>query len=254
MPYFKHLRAASIFGILGLGAAGFIDPAYWLGALAILLCFLGLIVAGAFTMRFGIFLKAYCNPNISGRSIALTFDDGPAPTTENVLDLLQQYGVKASFFCIGQQIEKYPKIFGRIIDEGHLIGNHSYSHSRSFPFFSRKHILKELDDTDALIGKYRSGGPQLFRPPFGVTNPKIAAALARSGHEVIGWNLRSYDTVSQNPEKLLMRLKAKIKPGTVLLLHDNLAHTAQILEGILQFAEKENYQCLRADEIFELES
>ncbi|TEB41353.1 polysaccharide deacetylase family protein, partial [Flavobacterium circumlabens] len=139
-------------------------------------------------------VKAFCsNPSEKEKKIALTFDDGPGPFTVEVLELLKKYNANATFFCIGKNIENHPEIVKQIIEEGHLVGNHSYSHSKFFDFYNAAAITKELQKTDSLLEKFTPGKVKFFRPPYGVTTPSIRRALKITGHQVIGWNIRSLD-------------------------------------------------------------
>ena len=132
------------------------------------------------------------------KKISLTFDDGPGIYTLEILDLLKKYNVKATFFCIGKNIEMYPEIIKQIIDEGHLIGNHSYGHSPFFDFYNAKKIIEEIQKTDTLLEKLTSKKINFFRPPYGVTTPSIRRAIKITGHKVIGWNIRSLDGGTKN--------------------------------------------------------
>ncbi len=208
---------------------------------------------GAFDIRANYFTKTYCsNPSISSKKIAITFDDGPTEFTQQVLDVLKQFNTKATFFCIGTQIEKYPEIFKRIFEEGHLIGNHSYSHSNGMGFFSVERVLNEIQQNDQLIASYLNKKPKFYRPPFGVTNPKIAKALALTEHDVIGWNNRSLDTVINDEKAILNRIKKKVNPGGIVLLHDTSLKTVQVLEQLLLFLQTENYEVTPLDELLNL--
>lgn len=210
---------------------------------------------GAFDIRANYFTKTYCsNPTISSKKIAITFDDGPTEFTSQILDVLKQFNAKATFFCIGIQIEKNPEIFKRIYDEGHLIGNHSYSHSNSIGFFSVERVLNEIQQNDQLITSYLNKKPKFYRPPFGVTNPKIARALAVTQHHVIGWNNRSLDTVINEENTILNRIKKKVNPGGIVLLHDTSFKTLQVLEQLLLFLQTENYEVTPLDELLNLKA
>jgi peptidoglycan/xylan/chitin deacetylase (PgdA/CDA1 family) len=198
---------------------------------------------GSFDIRLNYFLKAYHNnPNERGRRIALTFDDGPHEMTEEVLNLLQKFNAKATFFCIGTQIEKYSDILKRTIAEGHVIGNHTYSHSNSIGFFSTAKVLKEIEKNDALLSTAVGHKIKLFRPPFGVTNPNIARAVSMTGHHVIGWNIRSLDTLNIDENAIFERIKKRIQPGGIILLHDTSLKTVKVLERLLLFLQSENYE------------
>lgn len=196
---------------------------------------------GSFDIRSNYFVKTYWKSKTSDRKIAITFDDGPTLITNDVLDVLKIHNAKATFFCIGTQIEKYPDIFKRIIVEGHLIGNHSYSHDKGIGFFSTQKVVQEIQKNDSVIENYLGRKTQLFRPPFGVTNPRIARAVNKTKHFVIGWNNRSLDTIINDENKILKRIQSKLNPGGIVLLHDTSVKTVKVLEQLLLLLSKENY-------------
>lgn len=204
-------------------------------------------------MNMNFFAPAFTQVKSAKKQIAITFDDGPSPETEQVLNILKKYDVSASFFCIGKQIEKYPKIIERMFSEGHTIGNHSYSHKNTFPLLSERKIIEEIEKTNALITAITGKRSCLFRPPFGVTNPAIARAVKKTGQFIIGWNLRSFDTVTKDPKRLISRINSKIKAGSILLLHDNRAGTAEILEEIISHTKREGFEHVDIKRIFDLE-
>lgn len=206
---------------------------------------------GSGSISSGYFIKALCsNPAVTGNKIAITFDDGPHPETLNVLRLLKQYNMKATFFCIGSRIEKHPEIIRQVINDGHCIGNHSYSHSNFFGFFSTARITSELLDTNALIEKYTGTKPRLFRPPFGATSPSVAKAVKNTGLQVIGWNIRSLDTVIKSEQKILKRITKRLAPGSIVLLHDTSQKSLAVLEQLLVFLQQHNYKAVSIPELF----
>lgn len=218
--------------------------------------FLWLIITiwGSFDIRSNYFVKTYWKSKTSDKKTAITFDDGPTPITVDVLDILKKYNAKATFFCIGTQIEKYPDIFQRIIEEGHLIGNHSYSHDKKIGFFSTQKVVEEIKKNDLIIEKYLGKRTLFFRPPFGVTNPRFARAIKHTGHFVIGWDNRSLDTVIDDENKILKRISVKINSGGIVLLHDTSAKTAGVLEQLLLLLQKENYTVTPLDELLNIKA
>lgn len=147
------------------------------GPLLVAVLWLGLTVWGVFDMRLRYFGKIwYKAPNNRHQEIALTFDDGPTPYTSQVLDLLDAYEMRATFFCIGKQIDRYPDIARKILAKGHSIGNHSYSHAKNIGFFSSQEMEREIRETDLALAKATQSNGSLYRPPFGVTNPKVIKA------------------------------------------------------------------------------
>jgi peptidoglycan/xylan/chitin deacetylase (PgdA/CDA1 family) len=168
------------------------------------------------------------------------------------LDVLSKFKAKGTFFCIGQQIEKHPEILKRIISEGHVVGNHSYSHSNKNGFFSTQKIVSEIEQTNTMIFQFINNKPKLYRPPFGVTNPNIARAVAKTNQVIIGWNIRSLDTVIENENTILERIKNKVKPGAIILLHDTSAKTVSVLEQLLLFLQSESYEMVTVDDLLEI--
>ncbi|EJL63002.1 polysaccharide deacetylase family protein [Flavobacterium sp. CF136] len=200
-------------------------------------------------------VKAFCNnPSETEKKITLTFDDGPSPYTLEVLDLLKKYNTKATFFCIGKNIEVYPEIVKQIIAEGHLVGNHSYSHSPFFDFYNAKKITEEIQQTDTLLEKFTSKKINFFRPPYGVTTPSIRRALKITGHKVIGWNIRSLDGGTKNQNLIFNRIIKRISPGGIVLLHDTASHSVLVLEQFLQFLQNQNYQVVSVEELLNLKA
>ncbi len=247
----KHKFTAALFVTL-LIIFIILSVEWWFYVL-IFLVFIGLTSWGSFDIRLNYFVKAYSNnPNEKFKKIALTFDDGPHEMTVKILDLLLKYNARATFFCIGNQIEKYPEILQRVIDEGHVVGNHTLSHSKSFGFFSTSQVKEEVEQTDTLLQNKTNKKPLLFRPPFGVTNPSVAKAIAETGHYVIGWNIRSLDTVIEDEDKIFQRIKKKVRPGSIVLLHDTSLKTVNVLERLLLFLQSENYEIITVDKLLNI--
>ncbi|WPO80154.1 polysaccharide deacetylase family protein [Flavobacterium sp. KACC 22761] len=221
--------------------------------LLIVLIWTGINAFGSARISSNYHVKAFCNnPSETEKKIALTFDDGPSEFTLEVLELLKKNNAKATFFCIGKNIEKHPEILQKIISEGHLVGNHSYSHSKFFDFYNAKKITEELQKTDKLLEKFTSKKINFFRPPYGVTTPSIRRALKVTGHKVIGWNIRSLDGGTKNTELILNRIKKRISPGGIVLLHDTAPHSVLVLEQFLQFLQQNNYKVVSVEELLNL--
>ncbi|OBX26657.1 peptidoglycan/xylan/chitin deacetylase (PgdA/CDA1 family) [Gelidibacter algens] len=224
--------------------------ALWWYLLLFVVWFL-VMAMGSFVLSGNFYLKAFTfNKNLKEKKIAITFDDGPnLEFTLKVLAILKNYNAKATFFCIGQNIERHPTILKAISEDGHDIGNHSFSHDVTIDFNSTENWLHEIKQTDNAIRKITNKKSTLFRPPFGVTTPKLAKALKVTEHEVIGWNIRSYDTVTKNPERIVKSISKHIKPGAIILLHDKQKNVLPVLEHLLQFLEKQNYQAVTINEL-----
>ena len=245
---FQH-KIISIFFLL-LVIALIVFGYYWI-LVFVLIIWLGLISWGAFDIRLGYFIPTINSVKTKNNKIAITFDDGPTEFTPEFLDLLSKYDAKATFFCIGKQIEKHPEILDRIYKEGHQIGNHSYSHHKSFGFFSSKKVKKEIQKTDTLIEQITTKKNQYFRPPFGVTNPHIAKAIKQTKHKVIGWNIRSLDTVIEDENKILERITKKLQSGSIILLHDTSDKSLRVLEQLLLTLQQKNFQSVTVEKLVE---
>ncbi|WP_278011707.1 polysaccharide deacetylase family protein [Flavobacterium gyeonganense] len=135
---------------------------FWWFILFILI-WMGINAFGSARISSNYHVKAFCsNPLETEKKIALTFDDGPSVYTLEVLEILKKYNAKATFFCIGKNIETHPEILQKVIDEGHLFGNHSYSHSKFFDFYNAKKITEDLQKTDRLLEKLTSKKSTFF--------------------------------------------------------------------------------------------
>lgn len=225
---------------------------WWYYLLLFTVYFLVLLV-GSSLIQLNFHVKAYCsNPDEKQRKIALTFDDGPGYFTPEVLALLERFQVKATFFCIGKNIELHPGMLAEAYKSGHIIGNHSYSHSHFFDFYGADKVTVELQATDALIKQAIGRKPAFFRPPYGVTNPNIRKALEVTGHQLIGWSIRSMDGVSNNEKAIYKRIIRQLKPGGIVLLHDTSQASVRVLEQLLLFLQSNNYQVVPLSELLNL--
>ena len=179
----KHSYNCIIFlFLLGIGISLSFSWIYY-GIVVIL--FLGLLSWGVFDIRMGYFIPViYHLRGRPAKKVVLTFDDGPTEFTPLFLDLLNKYQAKAVFFCIGKQIEQYPEILKRIKEEGHIIGNHTYTHIPKNCFASATTFAEEIRKTDEILQKFQIE-TTYFRPPYGITNPHIAKAIKKCGKKVI---------------------------------------------------------------------
>lgn len=210
---------------------------------------------GSFDLHLNYFIKAHHKSyQTQEKQVALTFNGGPHPITELILDLLKQHDMKATFFCIGNQVDKYPELIKRIDKEGHTIGNHTYTHSRNMWFLPTKKIKQELRLTDALIQRAIYKKPKLFRPPFSVTNPNIAKAVKEADKQVIGWNVRSMDNVYAKEYNIISRVLPKLKPGAIILFHDTSEKTARVLEQLLVYMKHKKYTSVTVNELLDIEA
>lgn len=159
--------------------------------------------------------KALWRVNTSEKTIYLTFDDGPIPElTEWILDELQKYDAKASFFCVGENILKNKTIFERILNEGHQVGNHTQNHIKGF-----HSSLKDYLDNTALCEELTRS--KLFRAPYGQLRKSQYRALLSQNYKIIFWDVISYDYEKISPEQCFKNVKKRTKNGSIVLFHDN---------------------------------
>jgi peptidoglycan-N-acetylglucosamine deacetylase len=194
-----------------------------------------------------------CRGSNLRKCVALTFDDGPDPrSTPQLLELLRAERIPAAFFCIGKNVAANPELAARIIREGHLLGNHSYAHSNLINFYSTARLQTELTQTQAAIEKSTGVAPKFFRPPFGLSNPRTFRAARHLDLQVIGWTIRSLDTIIARPEKILARITRGLHPGAVILLHDGNIPAEKLLatvKSLLDTLHGLGYEIVRLDEL-----
>jgi peptidoglycan/xylan/chitin deacetylase (PgdA/CDA1 family) len=226
----------------------------WWWSLILGALYLLALVLGAIFIRWNFFIPARHHGDRHSKLLALSFDDGPAAHTADILDVLQSEGVPAAFFTIGQRAAASPEIVKRWHDEAHLIGNHSYAHSFHFDWQSREKMVAEIRRTNETVKDITGKTPLLFRPPYGVTNPELSHAVNLTGMHTIGWSLRSFDTSAKDPDKLLQKLLKKVKGGDIILLHDSVAHTASILTALINACRQKGFTFVRLDKMLGIEA
>jgi peptidoglycan/xylan/chitin deacetylase (PgdA/CDA1 family) len=219
----------------------------------LLLIYITVLFCGSYFIQWGFFLKSICSANTREKIIALSFDDGPAETkTACILDILKENNVEAAFFCIGKNLAGKEELLRRMMWEGHIIGNHGYSHHPFFDLFSSRKMLHDIQWMSRTCLDMTGHSPRFFRPPFGVTNPNLKKAVLRGGFISIGWSIRSYDTVIRNEERLLNKILMALKPGAILLMHDTSEITVQILPRLLKGIRDKGYRLGRLDKMINL--
>ena len=152
-------------------------------------------------------------------SVALTFDDGPSPDTERILDTLDACGVRAAFFMVGQQVERHPDIARRVVACGHEVGNHSYSHS-IYLYRSPRETYRQLARAQDVITDVTGVRPTLSRPPCGVRTPAYFDAARAFGLRTVQWTVAGLDWKRRSPRSIAQRVSEQASPGAIILLHD----------------------------------
>ena len=229
-----------------------LHPGWYVGmGIALLL----LLIAGSIYIRLGFYIKSYSAGDRKQKKVAFSFDDGPdSRYTPVILDMLKQQGIQAAFFVVGNKVEKNMEIIRRIDQEGHIMGGHSYSHHFFFDLFPAWRMKTELELTEEKIMKITGKRMKLFRPPYGVTNPVLARVVRKLGYFVIGWSLKSKDTVTGNSQVLIERLQKKVKGGDLILFHDTKPILSGVLPNFITFLKSEKYQIVRPDQLLNLEA
>lgn len=185
-------------------------------------------------------------PN-NGNKVYLTFDDGPTPEiTEWVLEQLKSHGAKATFFCIGNNIEKYPEIFQKVISEGHSIGNHTFNHLKGWKTDNETYI-KNVGLCQSAISKQQSVVSYLFRPPYGKITPFQSRKLRSLGYKIIMWDIVSYDFDKETSnEQCLQNVLKHVQSGSIIVFHDSLKAEQNLkyaLPKTLEFLKEKGYRC-----------
>jgi len=198
------------------------------------------------------FCPAICRGPSGQKRIALTFDDGPDPlATPALLDLLRREQVRATFFCIGRNVEAHPALAARVVAEGHLLGNHLFSHGWWTSFLRRRGLVNEIIRTQQAIQRATGSAPKLMRPPVGLTNPHFAGALQATGLTMIGWDIRTFDT-SRPAETVIQSIRQRARDGSIIVLHDGGAvptRLQQIIEDVIPYLRSEGFTFARVDEM-----
>ncbi|HEX3167219.1 MAG TPA: polysaccharide deacetylase family protein [Chitinophagaceae bacterium] len=208
---------------------------------------------GCYYIGSNFFIKIICSANTDQKEIAISFDDGPVSNyTTEILQLLKQDNIKATFFCIGNRIAGNENIVKKIKDDGHIIGNHSYSHHFWFDIFSSEKMLDDLKKMDQETERVTGIVPKLFRPPYGVTNPNLKKAIIKGNYIPVGWSVRSMDTVIRDEKKLLDKINRSLKPGAVFLFHDTSKTTVNILPEFIREVKKKGYNIIPLDKLLHL--
>lgn len=208
------------------------DQIKWTIAIGGSIVFFIVLSVGVIHFPFNYFINA--THRFSSNSLLLTFDDGPNDqTTPQILDVLKENNIAAVFFVIGEKAKAHPELIQRMVNEGHVIGNHTISHPPLFAMLSQRKVTEEITQCTETVAAITQRKPVLFRPPIGYTNPNIARAVKELNLRPIGWSLRSFDTVIKNPAALRRRLEKSIRPGMIVLLHDSLPQTADMLPELI---------------------
>jgi peptidoglycan-N-acetylglucosamine deacetylase len=211
---------SQVTGIILLAVAAAVFFIHSLLAVAVALFYILLCVIASFFPRSNFFLPVISRGNTGQNLVALTFDDGPAQsTTRQIIDLLDKYSVKATFFVSGANALSYPEIIREIIARGHTIGNHSFHHNPFVMLRSYNYLYQEIFRAQEVLRKMGIH-TLVFRPPVGIINPKLAPILDKMGMFCVTFSCRAFDAGNRRVKNLGSRILKKVKADDIILLHD----------------------------------
>ncbi len=187
--------------------------------------------------------------SIHKKEVALTFDDGPSPkTTEKILKILKDKGIKATFFVIGKNAERFPNLLKEMSAQGNEIGNHSYSHPNSL-LLSPSKLRKELSKTDKIITKITGKKPKFFRPPSGSFGYNLSFIAASLKYTMVLWWIDTYDWKEPGKKKVMEIIKNHLTNGAIILMHENHKTTIEALPEVIDYIEAKGYKFVTLSEL-----
>ncbi len=207
-------------GFSALASAGLLLFATPYLALLPLVIFLVLCCTAPFISGFSFFLPLISKAQVGERGVALTFDDGPDPSsTPIILDLLARHRLQTTFFVVGQKAAISPELIKEIVAHGHTIGNHSWNHDYFLMLRSEKKLGENIHKTQKILLQ-EGVRPCVFRPPTGITGPRLGKVLKREGLVTVTWSCRALDRGNRNIDNLAEKILDKLQPGDIIMLHD----------------------------------
>jgi peptidoglycan-N-acetylglucosamine deacetylase len=222
--------------------------------LSLLFTTCGLVVGlGVSFPHWQMFGHSLCWVRTAEKVVALTFDDGPDPaSTPALLDLLARKRARASFFCVGQEVTRHAELARRIAAEGHLIGNHTFTHSCWTNCFGDARLRAELERAQAEIDRVTGTTPKYFRPPMTLTNQRVFRVGRALSLTVTGYSVRGYDRNDLDCQRVLSRILRRVRPGAIILMHDGGVPVERLLtlvDRLIDQLQVHGYRCLRLDEL-----
>lgn len=201
-------------------------------------CYLALVMIAPFCFRLGLFLPVIYQAVHPGPYVCLTFDDGPDPAiTEPLLSLLERYRIKATFFVVGERASRYPELIRRMIRSGHEIGNHSQTHDPVLMLRRYRTLYHEITGCQQALIRYGIV-TYAFRPPVGITNPKLPHILNRLNLYCVGFNNRPRDFGNRRIGRLAEKVLTQLRAGNIILLHDRIPDSSFSLVDWLREVEQ----------------
>lgn len=237
-------------------------PPFWL-AVALVTAYFALLAWGSLDLSLEMYADVLWRAPEARGLVALTFDDGPDPsTTPRVLDVLEARGARATFFVLGERAALYPELLVRMARAGHTIGLHSYDHHRAYAFLPPTEVQRDIERCRDVVEEIVGQRPLWFRPPVGQTSPRTAEGVKRAGAEIVGWSARARDGLPRTtPERALARLEPRLTDGAIVLLHDAWERPqgapsegpagVRALPALLDVLERKGLQAVSLDELVE---
>lgn len=180
--------------------------------------------------------EVYRSVKTDSMKIAITFDDGPHPyLTDRILEILNRYEVKATFFMVGVNVLNYPDVARNVLAAGHEVGNHTFSHSH-IAKLNQNEVMKEVGLCEDALEELCEYRPHLFRPPEGAVNTYVEHCTEDQDYTLILWSLDTRDWEHKNTEQIVQSVLSNISPGDIILMHDYIgrqSHTPEALEILL---------------------
>ncbi|HPO13842.1 MAG TPA: polysaccharide deacetylase family protein [Candidatus Hydrogenedentes bacterium] len=248
---FMILLAAGLFPIVSL-------PVFYLVCVILAIVYAVAFGLGLTFIQMQYFCRAACRGGNGRCHAAFTFDDGPDPdVTPQILEVLARRRIKATFFCIGSRIEAHGELARKIVEEGHVLGNHSYRHAWWTNFFYGRRLYEEIERAQQIIRTVTGRSPRYYHPPMGLTNPHLPRALKRAELLLAGWSFRSFDRLPLPPERVIRRIARKTRNGSIILLHDGGARAERIvviLEGVIDALQARGFEFVTLDQLLEKSS
>jgi peptidoglycan/xylan/chitin deacetylase (PgdA/CDA1 family) len=236
--------------LLGVAALAFGSVAGLMIVFAALLILIALGVAFPQMRFFGSYV---CRGSATEKQVALTFDDGPDPdSTTALLDVLREAGVEVAFFGIGRRVRENAALASRIVREGHLLENHSFEHHHATNLFTLARLKADLARAQAAVQEATGFAPRYFRPPIGLSNPRVFRPAQELGLTVVGWTIRSLDTRMNEPERIVRRIVKRLGPGAIILLHDGHMPAPKLVatvKSLLDALRSLGYEVVRLDRL-----
>ena len=218
----------------------FVNP--WIGLITGVLLLTAFITFGASHIRSGFFITSINRIEKNEKKIVLSFDDGPSEYTSNVLKVLKKHNIKAMFFIVGKRIHGNENLLLEMKKDGHIIGNHTWSHDKWFDFWASDRMYMDIEQNSKQLQSITGDEVLYFRPPYGVTNPPLAKALKKTGMIVVGWSFRSLDSVKGAGSSMEKKVLKNVTAGDILLFHDTVKGMPQLLDKLIPELQSKGFK------------